>query len=267
MAETDRGQRTASRPDYGIDAPGIIRNLLLAGAGALLLAALAARFLAGAAAATAMAAASVAASACLIEAALMLLYAKRGKFRHRDRMLALRRWRGDEQVLDIGTGRGLLLIGAAKRLTGGRAVGVDIWNPGDLSGNAPERTRRNLVLEGVADRCTLVDQPAQALGLPDASIDVVLSNLCLHNIPSHAERDQACRHIARVLKPGGQALISDFRFTADYADCLRRAGLAVSRSGPYLLDTFPPLRIVCAAKPAARSSGGCNTGCAPAQSG
>jgi ubiquinone/menaquinone biosynthesis C-methylase UbiE len=61
----------------------------------------------------------------LAEACLMLLYSLKGKFRHRDRMLALAQLHGDENVLDIGTGRGLLLVGAAKRLTTGRAVGLD----------------------------------------------------------------------------------------------------------------------------------------------
>ena len=73
---------------------------------------------------------------------LMLLYAKVGKFRHRDRMLALHIWSGSEQVLDIGTGRGLLLVGAAKRLTTGYATGIDIWNKEDLSGNSAQRTFR-----------------------------------------------------------------------------------------------------------------------------
>jgi arsenite methyltransferase len=122
-------------------------------------------------------AAALVAVICFAEAALMLIYARVGKFRHRDRMLAQVPWRGDEHVVDIGTGRGLLLIGAAKRLTTGRATGIDIWNPSDLSDNARYRTMRNLVAEGVADRCDLVDELAQELSLADASADVVLSNL------------------------------------------------------------------------------------------
>jgi len=40
-------------------------------------------------------------------------------------------------VLDVGCGRGLLLIGAARRLTTGKAVGVDIWQAEDRVGNLP----------------------------------------------------------------------------------------------------------------------------------
>ncbi len=54
---------------------------------------------------------------------------------------------------------------------------------------------------------------------------------------------QTCREIARVLKPGGLTVISDFRHTREYRDTLSKLGLEV-HSLPISLDTFPPLRIV-----------------------
>ncbi len=179
------------------------------------------------------------------EAVLMLDYSLRGKFRHRDKMLAMIQWRGDEQVLDIGTGRGLLLIGAAKRLTTGHVVGIDIWSKKDLSDNRLERAEFNIKAEGVADRCELLSEPAQKMSFPSASFDVIVSNQCLHNIPSEAERDQACAEIARVLKPGGTVVLSDFILTKHYAEEFRKAGLDVQLRGWY-----PLLRIVYAIKPA-----------------
>jgi len=233
------------KPDYGVDAPGKV--IILSGAGV---------FFGMSASAMALVAdmpflgllAALLGVVCVLLAVLMVVYAKRGKFVHRDRILALVAWRGDEHVLDIGTGLGLLLVGAAKRLTTGRAIGLDIWSAVDLSGNTRERALCNLSAEGVADRCELVEAFAQSLPLPDASVDVVLSNLCLHNIPTAAERDDACRHIARVLKPGGCAVISDFRHTAQYAASFRSAGLTANVTGAYWRDTSPPLRIVCAQK-------------------
>jgi arsenite methyltransferase len=180
----------------------------------------------------------------------MLAYSKFGKFRHRDRMLAKVNWRGDEQVLDVGTGRGLLLIGAAKRLSTGKAVGIDIWSEKDLSGNSMEATLRNAELEGVADRVKLKTEDVSTMSFPDASFDVVLSNLCLHNIPNAGARKNACLEIARVLKPGGTAVVSDYKNTGSYARAFAEAGLEVQRSGPYLFNTFPPLTILSAtAKP------------------
>jgi arsenite methyltransferase len=233
------------RADYGVDAPGVIRGLALGG-----LAGLAVSLAAALAALTWAALALLALGLVLLaEAALMLRYAWRGKFRHRDRMLAFVPWRGDEQVLDVGTGRGLLLVGAAKRLAaGGRAVGIDIWSRTDLSGNAIERTQANLEQEGVAARCELKSEPAQSMSFPDASFAVVLSNLCLHNIKAASERDRACREIARVLKPGGIAVISDFRHTRAYAAAFRAAGLTATRRGPYVRSVFPPQNIVVARK-------------------
>jgi SAM-dependent methyltransferase len=233
------------RPDYGIDAPGVVQGLTAGGVACFAFAA-AGLWLSVVWLAIVL---GMIGAVLLIEAGLMMYNALRGKFRHRDRILGHVAWRGDERVLDVGTGRGLLLIGAAKRLTSGRAVGTDIWSGKDLSGNALERTRANLVTEEVADRCDLASDPAQAMNFPDASFDAAVSNLCLHNIKGTGERDRACTEIARVIKPGGVALISDLMFVRTYAKAFRAAGLSTIIDGPYFLDVFPPQNIVIARKP------------------
>ena len=232
--------------DYGIDAPGVIRNLAIIGV--LLLCLLFVPPFVVRGATVNLHGFWIAGVVLLLEAGWMLLYSLKGKFRHRDRMLAMANLRGDEQVLDIGTGRGLLLVGAAKRLATGRALGLDIWKASDLSGNARAKTEQVLEQEGVADRCRLLERPAQDTGLPDASFDVILSNLCLHNISARAERDAACREIVRLLKPGGTAIISDFKNTAQYAKVFEAAGLKVRRSY-HAGDCFPPLTVVEARNP------------------
>lgn len=85
------------------------------------------------------------------------------------------------------------------------------------------------------------------MSFPDNSFDVILSNLCLHNIYDKTIRLRACNEIARVLKPGGVAIISDFKHTREYAETLRKAGLRVERKMPNL-TTYPPLRILLAYK-------------------
>ncbi len=84
----------------------------------------------------------------------------------------------------------------------------------------------------------------------DASFDVVLSNMCLHNIEPEADWDRACREIARVLKPGGVALISDYKNTRAYAEVFQQAGLDVTRK-IFPFDTFPPVAVVRASRPTA----------------
>jgi SAM-dependent methyltransferase len=240
----------AQRPDYGIDAPNVIRNLLAACAvcavlalavGGVTIAHLRFDFYPGM---------LYSAVACGVPAVLMLIYAKVGKFRHRNRILAKVPWTGAEAVLDVGAGRGLLLIGAAKRLTTGQATGIDIWNAEDLSGNGPEALLRNIALEGVGDKTTVKSEDARAMSFADGAFDVVLSNLCLHNIYDRTGRAKACREIARVLKPSGIAVISDFKHVREYQAEFVKAGFRVEMSPLDWTGTFPPLRILVAQKTA-----------------
>ena len=105
------------------------------------------------------------------------------KLRLRDQLLDSLALRGDERVLDVGCGRGLLAIGAAKRLKNGKVVGIDVWSPIDLSGNTPDAAKANAKLEGVADKVRIENGDAQKLVYPDNHYDVVVSSLALHNIP------------------------------------------------------------------------------------
>src|SRR5437867_12591498 len=77
---------------------------------------------------------------------------RRGKFVVWGKLLNQLHLRGDERILDVGCGRGAVLLMAAQHLTTGRAVGIDLWNRGDQSGNSSKATLRNAVAEGVADR-------------------------------------------------------------------------------------------------------------------
>jgi len=110
---------------------------------------------------------------------------------------------GDERLLDVGCGRGAVLLMAARRLPRGRAVGVDVWSAKDQSGNAEQVTRRNADLEGVADRVELHTADMRQLPFEDGSFDVVVSSLAIHNISGAGERARALREAARVLKQGG----------------------------------------------------------------
>jgi arsenite methyltransferase len=240
----------AAKPNYGIDAPGVIRNLMVCGAALMVVALnfpqitiahLELRLFPGL---------LYSGGSCILGGALMLLYAKVGKFSHRDRMLAKVAWTGAEQVLDVGTGRGLLLIGAAKRLVSGHATGIDIWNAQDLSGNGPEALLANIAHEGVQEKTTVKSEDARQMSFPDASFDVVLSNLCIHNIYDREGRRKACLEIARVLNCGGVAVISDYRHVREYARVFAEAGLLVNLHTPDWLRTYPPLRIVVARKTA-----------------
>ena len=242
-----------TRPDYGVDAPAVMRNFLLSGGACLLFAALAPRLVHLGPVVLEARSFFWPGGFLFGEGLLFLLYVKYGKFRHRDFMLGLHSWRGEERVLDVGCGRGLLLAGAAKRMAAlggsGRATGLDVWSNVDMGGNSEAATRHNLELEGLWDRCDLVSEPAQTMSFASESFDIVVSNLCLHNIYDATQRRQAVAQIARVLRPGGLALISDYKRTGDYAGVFREAGWLVTLRWGSWLTTFPPLRVVIARKP------------------
>ena len=189
----------------------------------------------------------------------MLYDSKIGKVRAREKLLDLIPWRGNETVLDIGCGRGLLLVAAARRLTTGKATGLDLWQAEDLTGNRPEATLENARLEGVSDRVNVKTGDMREMPFADASFDIVVSNVAIHNVYDRSGREKTMREIARVLRPGGRVVIEDIRYIGEYASALATHGLTdVTRVGSkaarvfLLLITFGSLRpdIVTARKPA-----------------
>jgi ubiquinone/menaquinone biosynthesis C-methylase UbiE len=148
----------------------------------------------------------------------------RGKFVVWNRELDALALTGRERVLDLGCGRGAVLIMVAKRLTKGTATGVDIWRGQDQSGNSERSARSNAEAEGVADRVKLVTSDLRELSLPDGMADLVVSSLVFHNIVSKDERAAAISHAYRVLTPGGRLRIADFRHIGEYTAILTTLG-------------------------------------------
>jgi arsenite methyltransferase len=178
-----------------------------------------------------------------------------GKFAAWSKLLDRLGLAGSERVLDIGCGRGAVLLMAAQRLPHGKAVGVDVWSTRDQSGNAEQVTRNNATLEGVADRIELHTADMRQLPFADGSFDVILSSLAIHNIPGAGERAKALREAARVLKPGGKLLIADIRHTRTYARELEHSGLTITDRRSlgigfwYAFGPWAATRLVAATKP------------------
>ncbi|HMG26513.1 MAG TPA: class I SAM-dependent methyltransferase [Acidimicrobiia bacterium] len=232
------------RPDYGVDAPGVVRAFgVAAGAGfALAIVGIAVDlrwlFWAGF---------GIFAYFGVLTG-LHLRYSRVSKLRERARVLDAARLDGQETVLDVGCGRGLLLVEAARRLPDGRAVGVDIWSLVDQSRNEPAAPLENARVENVGP---VAVSTADARDLPFAgeSFDAVVSQFALHNIRSGEGRREAIREIDRVLRRGGRLVLLDLARTHEYAAQLRDAGWDdLVRSGR-TWRLFPPARYVSGTKP------------------
>ncbi len=247
---------SSQKPDYGLDAPGLVRGFLLGGPVLIVAGWLLARW--GftrdhsfpAAVPISLGFAMFWTGICFfLESFLLMASSYYGKFHARDRLLDGLQLAGDETLLDVGCGHGLLLIGAAKRLPRGRAVGIDLWSQVDQGNNSKEATLGNAELEGVADRVEVHTGDMRQMPFADATFDAVVANLAIHNIPSREGRRQAISEIVRVLTPGGRVALMDFKKTGDYASDLRALGLTNARAGGPIFWIFPPVRIARGQKP------------------
>lgn len=108
--------------------------------------------------------------------------------------------RAGDTVLDIGSGSGTdALIAAALVGPDGRVIGLD------MTVAMREKLRANAAAAG-AKNLDVLEGNAEAVPLPDASVDVVTSNGVLNLVP---DKPRAIREIARVLRPGGRLQLAD----------------------------------------------------------
>ena len=184
----------------------------------------------------------------LLFAAWFIVGSKFVKVREAKRILDSISWRGDEIVLDVGCGRGLWLILAAKHLTSGKAIGIDVWNRRLQSGNSPKKTLDAAKIEGVADRVEVRDGDARSLRFDDKTFDLVVSSLVLHHLPP-AERRKALGEAYRVLKPGGEVIVLELSGANEYAKGFQELGMTEVRKSTSKSHLFFGIRLIRARKP------------------
>jgi len=108
--------------------------------------------------------------------------------------------REGETVLDLGSGAGADVLISARRVgTSGRAIGLD------MTDEMLELARANAAREGI-ENVDFVKGYIEDIPLPDASVDVVISN-CVINLAG--DKRAAIAEAARVLRPGGRFAVSD----------------------------------------------------------
>ena len=114
--------------------------------------------------------------------------------------LAYSEVKAGEVVLDLGSGAGIDLLIAAKKVgPEGRVIGVD------MTDEMIERAKQNAAAAGL-DNVEVRKGIIEGLPVEDASVDWVISNCVINLSP---EKEKVFAEIARVLKPGGRILVSD----------------------------------------------------------
>jgi arsenite methyltransferase len=173
----------------------------------------------------------MAAGGLLLVMAMCYLHAsRRGKFRAWNRALADMHLNGDEQVLDVATGRGAVATLVASRVPKGKVMAVDTWakrsrltsNKGDTEDTI---ARKNAVADKVADRIEFKTADMRNIPVAGNRFDLVTCSLGVSALSPADQRQDAVDEMVRVLKPGGRLAIADINNTKDFQRRLSDLGM------------------------------------------
>jgi ubiquinone/menaquinone biosynthesis C-methylase UbiE len=128
--------------------------------------------------------------------------------------------KGNEKVLDIGTGSGFLAIGISKYIKDGKIIGLDKYNlksnnlktqittiiKTNFIGNKLDNAQENLIIENVKDKCSFVEADiTNPLEFKDKYFDIIVSSQLLYCLDKN-KRKNVYRELDRVLKNKGKLI-------------------------------------------------------------
>ncbi|MFH1783478.1 MAG: class I SAM-dependent methyltransferase [bacterium] len=112
--------------------------------------------------------------------------------------------KGNETVLDVGAGSGYFSLNIARKLSTGKVICLDASE--DMLAHLLRKAKN----KGLESKIELLRHDAISSGLPNESVDVVISGAVLHELVNPGA---AIAEMYRVLKPKGDLIIADLRIT------------------------------------------------------
>lgn len=127
---------------------------------------------------------------------------------------------GNEKVLDLGTGAGIVAIHFAKEINDGMVYGIDRWKFSPIvnsfllfhmiTGSNINNANKNAKLENVSKKCNFISYNiTEKLDFPDNHFNIICSNDSLYFIRNEKERISLFIEINRLLKKDGRILFCE----------------------------------------------------------
>ncbi|URZ07440.1 2-methoxy-6-polyprenyl-1,4-benzoquinol methylase, mitochondrial [Clostridium felsineum] len=178
----------------------------------------------------------------------MVYGSKIGKYKMREKIIKRLQINGEEIVLDVGCGRGLMLNGVAGKLKSGKAYDIDIWSAKDQSQNSYDETIKNAKIEGTEDKIQVVNADMRKIPFKNKYFDIIVSSLAIHNLKNNEERKKALLEISRVAKKGCRVAILDIAHVKYYESIFKEQGFEIEHFDKCQFQIFPPVSVLYARK-------------------
>ena len=158
-------------------------------------------------------------------------------------------WGGDEVALDVGCGRGHFSTEAAKQLSTGYVIGVDIWSSWHVTGNSSGSVLANADAAGVGGAVVPLKSPPTELPFADSTFDVVASCLGLSHVGGVQDLELAVKEMVRVLRVGGRFAVTATGYGRRITKLLAELGMVEVGVTRFRVGILPGSERITARKP------------------